>query len=251
MRYRTILIDDEPLALSRLKRLLSKFEDTFEIISEANNGKEGLSQINELKPDLIFLDIEMPGLNGFQLLEQLDHTPLVIFCTAYDQYAIKAFEENSVDYLLKPVEKERLDKTVQKIKQLKHSEGISSNLLQTLMSQLSPKKEINAITVKSGDKILFIQLSEISHFQADDKYVFLNTKDGKQYLTNQTITALEEKLPSDFIRISRSNIVFTQMIKSMEKSFNGKFVLHLNDQKNTKLESGSSYADNLKRLMEL
>lgn len=253
MLYKTILIDDEPLAISRLKRLLANFEDVFEVIDSANNGEEGLEKIESQQPDLIFLDIEMPLMNGFQMLEALDYMPMVIFCTAYDQYAIQAFEENSLDYLLKPVEKERLQKTVDKLKARdgNRSDNFQQTALLKLMEQLNPKKQLHSITVKSGDKILFISLSEISHFQADDKYVFLNTLDGKQFLTNHTITSLVEKLPEHFVRISRSAIVHTSKIKFMEKGFNGKFIIQLNDQKGTKLESGGSYADNLRQLMEV
>ncbi|KPM47223.1 LytR/AlgR family response regulator transcription factor [Jiulongibacter sediminis] len=252
MHYKTVLIDDEPLAISRLKRLLSKFEDVFEIIDTAGNGQEGLEKIETLKPDLIFLDIEMPLLNGFEMLEQLDTVPKVIFCTAYDQYAIQAFEENSLDYLLKPVEKERLQKTVDKLKSLeKKDNGFDDTALAKLLSQVNKKKTIHSITVKKGDKIFFIPLTDISYFHAEDKYVFLNTNDGKQYLTSYTITSLDEKLPEEFIRISRSAIIHTHRIASLEKSFNGKFVVNLNDLKKTKLESGTSYGDNLKQLMEV
>jgi two-component system LytT family response regulator len=253
MIYKTILIDDEPLAISRLKRLLSKFDDVFEIIDSANNGKEGLEKIETHKPDLIFLDIEMPLMNGFEMLSSLDYMPMVVFCTAFDQYAIQAFEENSIDYLLKPVEKERLQRTVDKLKGRVGSpeKDFQQTALEKLMEQLNPKKQLHSITVKSGDKILFISLAEISHFQADDKYVFLNTMDGKQFLTSHTITSLVEKLPEEFVRISRSAIIHSSKIKYMEKGFNNKFAIQLNDPKGTKLESGGSYAENLKRLMEV
>ena len=223
--------------------------------STSTSGEEALQALQQSLPsvpDLIFLDIEMPLLNGFEMLEQLDHMPRVIFCTAYDQYAIQAFEENSLDYLLKPVEKERLEKTVEKLRSFeKKQSGFDNEALARLLSQVSSKKTIHSITVKSGDKILFIPLSEISYFHAEDKYVFLNTQEGKQFLTNYTITTLEEKLPAEFVRISRSAIVHSHRISSMEKTFNGKFVVNLTDLKHTKLESGSSYADNLKRLMEV
>lgn len=253
MRYKTILIDDEPLAISRLKRLLGKFDDVFDVIDHAENGKEGLEKIETQKPDLIFLDIEMPLMNGFEMLAALEYMPVVVFCTAFDQYAIQAFEENSLDYLLKPVEKERLIKTVDKLKArvAKNEDHFQQNALKKLMEQLNPKKELHSITVKKGDKILFVSLSEISHFQAEDKYVFLNTTEGKQYLTNHTITSLEEKLPADFVRVSRSAIIHSAKIQFMEKGFNGKFTIQLKDQKQTKLESGGSYADNLKQLMEV
>lgn len=251
--YKAILIDDEQIALGRLKRLLSHFEDVIEIVGEAANGHEGIQKIEAIRPDLIFLDIEMPLMTGFEMLARLSYIPMVVFVTAYDQYAIKAFEENSIDYLLKPVEKERLSKTIEKLKSLKPEQEKSltqASLLQ-LIGQMTPKKEIHSMSVKSGDKILFIPLSDISFFQAEDKYVFLNTTDGKQYLINYTISNLEEKLPASFVRVSRAVIVNTTKIKEMERYFSGKYLVVLNDQKQSKIESGTTYQENLKRLMEI
>lgn len=249
---KTILIDDEPLAIGRLKRLLVKFED-FEVIAEAKNGQEGLEKITQLKPDVIFLDIEMPEMTGFEMLAQLDFMPLVVFATAYDQYAIRAFEENSIDYLLKPIETERLEKTVEKLRKLKSNSGNSSvnNSLLQLIEQFKPKKDIHSISVKSGEKILFIPLTEISFFEAEDKYVFLNTTDGKQYLTNYTIASLEEKLPENFTRVSRSSIINSLLIKELQKYFSGKYLVIMRDIKASKIETGSAYGENLKKLMEI
>lgn len=251
--YKTILIDDEQIALGRLKRLLSNFEGTFDLIGETMNGHEGIQKIESLKPDLIFLDIEMPLMTGFEMLSRLTYMPLVVFVTAYDQYAIKAFEENSIDYLLKPVEKERLLKTVEKLKTLKPDQELSlthESLLQ-LIHQMNPKKEIHSISVKSGDKILFVSLADISFFQAEDKYVLLNTVDSRQYIMNYTISSLEEKLPDSFIRISRSTIVNTTRIRELERYFSGKYLVVMNDLKSSKLESGTTYQENVKRLMEI
>lgn len=249
---KTILIDDEPLAIGRLKRLLGKFED-FEVIAEAKNGHEGLKKITQLKPDVIFLDIEMPEMTGFEMLAQLEFMPLVVFATAYDQYAIRAFEENSIDYLLKPIETERLEKTVEKLRKLKSNSGNSSvnNSLLQLIEQFKPKKDMHSISVKSGEKILFIPLTEIGFFEAEDKYVFLNTTDGKQYLTNYTIASLEEKLPENFIRVSRSSIINSLLIKELQKYFSGKYLVIMRDTKASKIETGSAYGENLKKLMEI
>ena len=256
--YKTLLIDDEPLAISRLKRLLSSYTDTISIIDVAHNGKEGLDKIEQLRPDLIFLDIEMPIMTGFDMLSQLTYMPMVIFSTAYDQYAIRAFEENSIDYLLKPIESERLEKTIEKLRKLedkRQDTGINANLMQ-LLEQFKPKQETqrstaHSISVKSGEKILFIPLTEISYFEAEDKYVFLNTAEGKQYLTNYTIASLEEKLPDTFVRVSRSSIVNSLLIKELQKYFNSKYLVVMRDSKATKIETGSTYGENLKRLMEI
>ncbi|MEA5259990.1 LytTR family transcriptional regulator DNA-binding domain-containing protein [Arcicella aquatica] len=253
MQFKTILIDDEPISISRMRRLLNDYNDTFDIIGEALNGQEGLEIIEELKPDLIFLDIEMPILSGFEMLAKLTYMPIVVFVTAFDQFAIKAFEENSVDYLLKPIEKSRLDRTVLKLQKLTANQSVklSSESLQTISELIKPKKEIHSISVRNGDKILIIAFHEISHFQADEKYVFLNTVEGKQYITNHTIVNLTEKLPDSFIRISRSCIVNATRIKELEKHFNGKYLVVMQDQKRSKLETGISFHDNLKRLMEI
>ena len=253
---RTILIDDEPLALARLTRLLKK-HDEIEIIAEAKNGSEGLELVEKMRPDVIFLDIEMPILNGFEMLSKLSFMPLVVFATAFDQYAIRAFEENSIDYLLKPIEAERLEKTVEKLQKFQQKptetslqNPFNANLL-AMLEQMKPKKEIHSISVKSGEKILFIPLQEISHFEAEDKYVFMNTTDGQQFLTSYTIAVLEEKLPENFVRVSRSSIVNSLIIKELQKSFNGKFVILMKDRKLSKIETGSTYGDNLKKLMEI
>jgi two-component system, LytTR family, response regulator len=253
MKFRTILIDDEPIAISRLKRLLAEYTDVFDVISTAENGQEGLEQIEIHKPDLIFLDIEMPLLSGFEMLAKLEFMPMVVFVTAFDQFAIKAFEENSIDYLLKPIEKERLEKTVQKLQKLTDNQStkLSAENLMSIFEKIKPKKEIHSISVKSGDKILIITFQEISHFQADEKYVFLNTIDGRQFITNYTISNLDEKLPDSFIRISRSCIVNSLKIRELERHFNGKYLVAMQDSKQSKIETGVAYHDNLKRLMEI
>ncbi|MCF2490129.1 LytTR family DNA-binding domain-containing protein [Dyadobacter sp. CY347] len=254
---KTILIDDEPLALSRLRRLLEKHNDVFTIVSDAKNGAEGLVEIDKHNPDIIFLDIEMPLLNGFEMLAKLTKMPLVIFSTAYDQYAIRAFEENSVDYLLKPVENERLVKTIEKIRNITKAGAnnlatvnpYSENLLR-LLEEMKPKKEIFSLSVKSGDRILLIPLTEITHFEAEEKYVFLNTLDGQKYLLNYTLTSLEEKLPKQYLRISRAGIVNSHHIKEIQKHFNSKYVIIMRDRKASQLTSGSTYGDAIRHLLD-
>ncbi|MEJ7693510.1 LytTR family transcriptional regulator DNA-binding domain-containing protein [Daejeonella sp.] len=239
-----IIIDDEELARKRLIRLLKPFE-FFQIMAEASNGQEGLDLVEEHKPELIFLDIEMPLLNGFEMLGRLTHQPKVIFTTAYDQYAIKAFEENSVDYLLKPVEKDRLEKSVKKLRLYKTlSPDFAS--LQSLIDHLKPKKELRTLTVKIGDKILLIKLEDIVHIEAEDKYIFLRTADGNSHLTDFTLAGLEERLPDNFVRIHRGSIINTDKIKEIRKSFNGSLVFLLSDKENTKVSSGRSFSDSLR-----
>lgn len=254
---KTLLIDDEPLAISRLRRLLDKHRDTFEVIGEASNGAGGLTLIEAEQPDVIFLDIEMPLLNGFEMLSKVTTVPMVIFATAFNQYAIRAFEENSVDYLLKPIEAERLARTAQKIRSLverNENQSISNPMTESVMrllAQMQPKKEIYSISVKTGEKIILVPLSDIAYFEAEDKYVFLSTTDGQKYLTNYTLTTLNEKLPDTFVRISRSAMVNRHKISEVHRHFDGKFVLAMNDKKGTKLTTGSTYGDAVRQLMEL
>ncbi|WP_077924039.1 LytTR family DNA-binding domain-containing protein [Spirosoma sp. 209] len=254
---RTLLIDDEPLAISRLRRLLDKHSDTFTVIGDAANGAEGLTLIEARQPDVIFLDIEMPLLNGFEMLSKLTAMPMVIFATAYDQYAIRAFEENSVDYLLKPIEAERLARTAQKIRALverNEPESRSNPMTESVMrllAQMQPKKEIYSISVKTGEKIRLVPLSDIAFFEAEEKYVFLSTVDGQKFLTSYTLTALAEKLPDTFVRVSRSVLVNRQKISEVHRHFDGKYLLAMSDKKSTKLTTGSTYGDTVRQLLEL
>lgn len=255
---RTILIDDEQLAISRLRRLLTKYSDTFEVVGDAANGAEGLTLVETERPDVIFLDIEMPLLNGFEMLSRLTAMPLVIFATAFDQYAIRAFEENSVDYLLKPIEADRLARTAQKIRTLVErndssqlgSNPMTDNMLR-LLAQMQPKKEIYSISVKTGEKIRLIPLSDIAYFEAEDKYVFLATTDGQKFLTTYTLTTLNEKLPDTFVRVSRSVMVNRHKVTEVHKHFDGKFLLAINDKKGTKLTTGSTYGEAVRQMLEL
>jgi len=242
--WTTLIIDDEQLARQRLMRLLEPYEN-IDIIGEAVNGQDGLEKIETLKPDLIFLDIEMPVFNGFEMLGQLQHQPKVVFTTAYDQYAIKAFEEDSIDYLLKPVETGRLEKTIKRLQQTQH-QPIDYGNLDVLMRHLQGTKNIKTLTVKIGDKILLVKLDTIIYIEAEEKYVFLHTVDGKKHLTDFTISSLEEKLPDQFVRIHRSTVINSDQIKEIRKGFNGAFVFVMNNTENTRLKSSRSNGEVLR-----
>lgn len=254
---KTLLIDDEPLAISRLRRLLTKHSDMFDVVGDAPNGAEGLTLIEAERPDVIFLDIEMPLLNGFEMLSRLTAMPLVIFATAFDQYAIRAFEENSVDYLLKPIEADRLARTAAKIRALieqttpgPHTNPMTDSVMR-LLAQMQPKKEVYSISVKTGEKIRLVPLSDIAYFEAEDKYVFLATTDGQKFLTTYTLTTLAEKLPDTFVRVSRSVMVNRFRIAEIHRHFDGKYMLAMSDKKMTKLTTGSTYGDTVRQLLEL
>ena len=205
----------------------------------------------------------MPLLNGFEMLSRLTTMPMVVFATAFDQYAIRAFEENSIDYLLKPIETDRLARSIQKIRTLVErnesvkpttnpmTEQMMKLLAQMQLSATPAKKEIYSISVKTGERIILVPLTDIAYFEAEDKYVFLATTDGQKFLTTYTLTTLNEKLPDTFVRISRSAIVNQHKISEIHRHFDGKFVLAMTDKKETKLTSGSTYGDAIRQLMEL
>ncbi|MBK0383763.1 response regulator transcription factor [Pedobacter sp. SD-b] len=247
MNITCIIIDDEELARQRLTRLLTPYK-FIEIIAEASNGKEGLKLVEEMQPDMIFLDIEMPVMNGFEMLSKIKKQPKVIFTTAYDQYAIKAFEENSLDYLLKPIEKERLEKSMEKLQETHKPMALP---LQQLLNELKPKKEIKTLTVKIGDKILLIALDRIVAIEAEDKYVFLHTEDGSKHLTDFTLSGLEEKLPDDFCRIHRGVIINTNFIKEIRKSFNGALVFVMNNKEQIKFTSSRGNSEALRKRFDI
>jgi len=242
--WKTLIIDDEVLARKRLVRLLKTYEE-IEIIGEAVNGQDGLEKIEELKPELIFLDIEMPVFNGFEMLSQLKHHPKVVFTTAFDQYAIKAFEADSIDYLLKPVETARIVKTIEKLKRSQHQPPPYLPL-QELIEQMQIKKDIRTLTVKIGDKILLIKLDRIIYIEAEEKYVILYTDDGKKHLTDFTITSLEKKLPEAFVCVRRGTIINSDHIKEIRKGFNGAFIFVMNNPENTRIASSRSNGETLR-----
>ena len=242
MNWKTIIIEDEQLARQRLKRLLNNYQEV-EIIAEAKNGSEGLELINQHQPDLIFLDIEMPILNGFEMLAKLgENQPKVVFTTAYDQYAIKAFDEGSIDYLLKPIELERLDKTIRKLKQTNLAKPALA--IDDLLQQIKGKIIQKTLTVKLGDRILLIKIDDIIHIQAEEKYVFLYTADGKKHLTDYTLSTLETKLPEDLIRIHRSDMINVNYITEIRRGFNGTLIFIMSNQ--SKVSSSRSNSENLR-----
>ncbi len=244
--YTTLIIDDEAPARTGLKNLLNQFPETFQVIGVAKNGIEAQKKIEKLNPEIIFLDVEMPGCSGFELLEKLSSMPIVVFCTAYDQYALEAFETNSIDYLVKPVKLERIEKTVQKLNSF-HKNKNSDEIL-TILKQITTKKEdkkMTSITVKKDSKLIFIKLNDVSFFEADNNYTFINTDLGN-YLSTESISNLELKLPNNFIRIHRSIIINKDHIQDIQKYFNSRYIFNLNNKKKSSITSGRSFNEKIK-----
>jgi two-component system LytT family response regulator len=219
---RAIIIDDERLARTELKKLLQDFPE-IEVIDEACNADEGIAKIENLRPDLIFLDIQMPGKTGFDMLNELERAPHVIFTTAYDEYALKAFEVNALDYLLKPIEPKRLTDAVQKL----HAAESKENHITTENINQSMLTEADQVFVKDGERCWFVKLSDIRLFESVGNYakVFFGTN---KPLILKSLNALEERLdPKTFFRANRKHIVNLRMIDKIEPYFNGGLLLEL------------------------
>lgn len=246
-KFSTIIVDDERLVRVYTKNILEGF-DQLEIIGEADNGNSAIEIINSLKPDIVFLDIQMPDINGFEVLKQLLHKPHIVFATAYDEYAVRAFEENGIDYLLKPIEKERVAKTILKIEDLQKPLDVDLNLLQDL---ILPKSKSKTLTVKLGCKLILLKYENIVWFNAKEKYVSINTIEGKEYLTELTVNELEAKLPSNFIRIQRGIVLNMDFIKDIQKHFNNRFIFTMNDKCATNLQSGTSYVNSIRAILDI
>lgn len=246
-QFRAIVIDDEPAARRLMKNLLQEHSHIVNVIDEAGNGREAIQKIEELKPDLIFLDIQMPDLTGFEVLEQLEYKPNVIFTTAYEQYAIKAFENFSIDYLLKPIKEERLEQSINKLKNFgRLNQAINVVGLQEIIKQLNAPQKATALPIKTGDRITLLRFENIAYLEAQDKYVFVFTVDGQKHLTDQSLTTLSEKLPTQFYRIQKSYIINKDKIKEMHRHFNSRYMFVLDDKSGTRLTSGRTYHDAIK-----
>lgn len=208
---KVVIIDDELLARGIVKEYLRSYSEA-DLIAECSDGFEGIKAVQEYKPDLIFLDIQMPKINGFEMLELIENPPAVIFTTAFDEFAIKAFESNAVDYLLKPFSKERFDKAIQKY--LQHAETTRTQEVVEAAAQ-SPAQQ-NRVVVKDGNKIKIIPINKIHYLEAADDYVKIITDEGT-FLKKRTMNFFEESLsPYHFARVHRSYIANTQLITRID-----------------------------------
>ncbi len=215
-KIRVIIVDDEKLARDIVRKYLERHND-LELLGECSNGFEGIKSINEHKPDIIFLDIQMPKITGFEMLELLEHQPEIIFTTAFDQYAIKAFEVNATDYLLKPFSLERFNEALTKVIEKVRNNRASSTDYTNLITSVNQNLEyLDRIVVKSNQKIVIIPTEKISTLEAQDDYVMIHSELGK-YLKKQTMKYYEEHLDHNtFFRVHRSYIVNLNEVKQVE-----------------------------------
>lgn len=244
-KIRTIIVEDEELARNLLRSYIKDRED-IDLLCECENGFEGVKAINELKPDLVFLDIQMPKITGFEMLELLDHHPEIIFCTAYDQYALKAFEFNAADYLLKPFSKDRLLAALEKVKERLEKQVEGEDVVDKITN--FPKDEfLDRVVVKDRHKIHIIPSDQIRYIESMDDYVLIYTHEGR-FTKQKTMRYFETALdPHNFARIHRSYIVRIDQIAQLQQYEKESYVAILHDK--SKLKVSKSGYKNLKDLL--
>jgi two-component system, LytTR family, response regulator len=240
---RAFLVDDEPLALDRLQRLLSSAPE-LQVAGTAVDPEEAVRALSTQHIDVLFLDIQMPGMNGFELLSRLSVQPFVIFTTAYDQHALRAFETNAIDYLLKPIEQAQLDRALKKLGRIRpilkpdwQQDPALPQLLKDLTASVREGQASypHRIASRVGEKISFLPLDDVTYFLAQDKLTFA-VANGRRHCVDQTIADLEHRLdPAKFLRIHRSVLVHVDWIHEVNSWFAGKVVLTLKDQQHTQL----------------
>ena len=256
-QIRVVIVDDEPVARRGLRNHLKKAADV-EVIGEAGNGRDAVDTIIETRPDLVFLDVQMPLLDGFRVIESLGEENLpraIVFVTAFDEHAIRAFEVNALDYLLKPVDSKRLHKTLQRAREQIRSTRTSERderlfaLLEDIESFKTENRDyLERFVIKKAGRIFFLQASEVEWMTSEGNYVALHSK-GTTHLLRETMDRLEYKLnPREFIRIRRSTIVRTESIKELQSLFNGEYLLILKD--GTQVQSSRRYRQNLDALLK-
>ena len=239
---KVIIIDDEPLARSIVKEYLQSYAG-IEIVAECSDGFEGVKAIQQQQPDLIFLDIQMPKINGFEMLEMLENPPAVIFTTAFDEFAIKAFELNVTDYLLKPFSKDRFDKAIQKYL----NRPVVSSAQPVIEAAAQSPGQQNRVVVKDGSKIKIIPVNQIHYLEAADDYVKIITSEGS-FLKKRTMSFFEQSLiPYQFVRIHRSYIVNTQLITRIDAYEKDSHIVLLNT--GAKLQASKSGYMKLKEVL--
>lgn len=231
---KVIIIDDEQLAIKLVEEYLSDIPG-IEILGVYQNGFDGLKAINELNPDLVFLDVQMPKLTGFEMLELIDNPPIIIFTTAYEEYALKAFEKNATDYLLKPFSKKRFLQSIEKAKQKFEEQDIKPAKYNSLISDAkSPDQTLERVVVKESGRIFIVPVSDIHFIEAADDYVVVNTE-KKEYVKNATMKYYEQKLPTKtFVRVHRSAIININFIKEIQAYNKESHIVIMNNGKSVK-----------------
>jgi two-component system LytT family response regulator len=246
MKYRAVVVENEELSLSRLLRLLSERASEVDVVGQAMDGPSAVTVLAEQKPDLVFLDIQLPGMTGFEVLERVKLQPAVIFTTGFQEHAIEAFRTYAIDYLLKPIDGESLERALSKLRRIGFNQSDVSSALQHLLAT-SEARFVSRIPCRVGDRTLLMNTADILYFQSDNKYTSVVTAD-RELLIDTPLIDLERRLnPREFIRIHRSTIVNISWIAEIRRSF-GKTAVLLRDAKERELPVGRVYAESLKSL---
>jgi two-component system LytT family response regulator len=242
---RAFVVDDEPLAVKRLSRMLRE-TGRVEVVGGSSDPVDALAALSSTSVDALFLDIQMPGMTGFEMLAAMDPQPMVVFTTAYDQYALQAFEVNSVDYLLKPVEERHLARALDKIERLRASPGPPPDW-KTILAQLAAGGYPERISSRLGERIQILELAHVTHFFAHDKLTYAATE-AKNYVVDYTVSDLEQKLsPRSYCRIHRSTLVNLAWVREMDAWFGGRVLVRLKDAKSTQLHVARERVAELKK----
>jgi two-component system LytT family response regulator len=242
MTIRAVIVDDEPLARTRLRRLLEA-HPAVAIVGEAADGTAACRLIEQETPDLVFLDVQMPGLSGFEVLTQLRVRPRVIFITAHDEFAVRAFEEQAIDYLLKPVEPKRLERALARIKEDATSASPGSDQIERLLQAVErASPSVRRIPVRKGAKVTLVEPAAIIFCRAEDKYAVLYTADG-EHIVDRTLDELEKSLdPESFLRVHRSTLVNLSFVRDLTSIEGGRFVITLKDAAGSQVYASRSGA---------
>jgi two-component system LytT family response regulator len=255
MELTAFLVDDEPLAITRLERLIEE-DGRLRVAGSATDPEEAVRALDRERPDVVFLDIEMPGMTGFDVLARVAAQPLVVFTTAYNQYALRAFEVNSIDYLLKPVEPQQLERAINKLERIaggRQAKPDVASVLDQLAAALRGERSRYPTRLASrvGERVQFVELARVTHIYAKDKLTFAATP-GKDHCVDATIAELEERLdPEKFIRIHRSTIVNIECVHELFSWFGGRMLVRLNDAKKTELTVARDRVRELKERLGL
>ncbi len=241
---RSVIVEDEPVSLNRLRRLLSKHVEEVTVVGEAQDGSSAVELIDHLKPDVVFLDVSLPGLNGFQVLEAVSFPVAVVFTTAGDEHAVRAFRASAMDYLLKPVDPDHLATALSRVAGAKRSSSRPPNPQVAQEPAALLKKPLKRLSCRVGNTTVFVNLRDVQYFRSDHGYTTVRCLQN-EYLIDTPLVELELRLdPEEFVRVHRSTLINLNHVKQLHPLINGRMQITLND--GTEVESSRRYTDNLK-----
>lgn len=248
-----LIVEDEYPARLRLQQLLHPY-DWLELLPDVDTGAKAVQAIDELLPQVVFMDIHLPDFSGLQVLQTVTHNPYVIFTTAYEAYALQAFDSLSIDYLLKPLTQEQIDRAMNKLLLLSADQLLQSSNLDEVLTLLADRRTVSnrkQLPVTKGHSMIFVPYEDIAYIKAENKYSVIYTIEGRQHLSDKSLSELEELLRPQFIRIHRSHMINISKINKVGRSLKGTYVLTLDDEHSTQLRTSQTYTPAFKQQMNL